>query len=190
VGGYIVQGSALQRVVTSSIKQINSDSSTGLQELEDIIDQWGSSFDFIHTAAFTKAANLRKSQPAALRSVLDQLAGIWDTQLPLAGPQALSNVLWACGKLQYPNSQLWIDTLTAVLDQLQLHKQEVLCVDVANTLHGLGNVASVNKQVVLGVPRDEVEAAVMQLMQHMRALVTHPHLEGVKRAVGMRQAAY
>ncbi|WIA40517.1 hypothetical protein OEZ86_013865 [Tetradesmus obliquus] len=53
------EGSAMQRMITSSISRIGNDSLTALQELTDIVDEWSSSFDFIHTsAAFTKAANL------------------------------------------------------------------------------------------------------------------------------------
>jgi hypothetical protein len=62
----------LQRTITSSIKQISNDSPTGLQELEDIMNQWGGTFNYIHTfAAFVKAASLRRWQPAAARHVLD-----------------------------------------------------------------------------------------------------------------------
>jgi hypothetical protein len=100
--------------------------------------------------------------------------------LPDAGPQALANVLWACGKLRYTNPQVWSSTLPAMTKQVQLNKGEVIGVNVANTLHGLGTVAAINKNEVPGVPRPEVEAAVQQLGEQIRLLVTHPLLEGVK----------
>jgi hypothetical protein len=62
----MLQGSVLERVITSSIKQIKVDSPTGYLELADVLEQWGSSWNYIHTsAAFTKAANLRSLDPAA-----------------------------------------------------------------------------------------------------------------------------
>jgi hypothetical protein len=175
-----LQGSALQRTITSSIREIRNDSATGLQELEDVVDQWGSSFDFISTsAAFTKAANLRRVQPVAAQTLLNTLAGIWDSVLPDAGLQALSNVLWACGKLRYPDQQLWSSTLEAFLLQMEQGQDALSGLDVANVLVGMANVAVANKGQVPGVPRADLEAAVVQIGGCMRVLVTHPLLEGV-----------
>ncbi|KAF6263978.1 hypothetical protein COO60DRAFT_1663389 [Scenedesmus sp. NREL 46B-D3] len=167
-------------MITSSIKQISNDSPTGLQELADVVDEWGSSFGFVHTAAaFTKAANLQRLPLAAARPLLDRLAGIWDLVVPDAGAQALTNVLWACGKLQYANAQLWGTTLAASTEKMHSKQVEFVSLDVANALHGLANAAVANRDEVPGVPRAEVEAAVKQLAAHMRIIVTHPLLEGV-----------
>jgi hypothetical protein len=107
-----LQGSTLEKTITISIKQISNSSSTGLQELADIVDQWGSSFNYIHaSAAITKAGNLQRVQPAAATRLLDTLAIIWGTLLPEADEQGMANVLWACGKLRYSNPQLWSSTL-------------------------------------------------------------------------------
>jgi hypothetical protein len=175
-----LQGTALQKTITSSIREISSDSATGLLELEEVVSNWGSSFHFIATsAAFTKAANLRTVQPAAAQTLLNTLAGIWDSVLPDAGPQALANVLWACGKLRYLDEQLWKSTLEAILQQMQQGQLNMSGLDVANILHGMANAAAANRGQVPGVPRADIEAAVVQIGACMQVLVTHPLLEGV-----------
>jgi hypothetical protein len=83
-------------------------SAESLPELADIVSEWGSSFDPIHTAtAFYMTGSLAQRQPAAAKPLVEKLAAIWDYLLPSAGPQALSNVLWACAKLHYTNPQHW-----------------------------------------------------------------------------------
>jgi hypothetical protein len=97
----VLQGSALQAAITISITQISNDSHTGLQELEDIVDEWGGSFGYIQaSAAFVKAAKLRRLRAADAKPLLDRLASIWDGLLPVAEPRQLANVLWACAKLR------------------------------------------------------------------------------------------
>lgn len=170
----------MERIITSNISNIRNDSPTAQQELEDVVNEWGCSFNFIHTAAaFTKAAKLRHLQPAAVRPLLDTLAGIWDTVLPFAGPQALANVLWACGKLRYTNDRLWSSTYGAVAEQLQRSAQEFEAINISNILHGLASAAAANKGQVPGIPRADVEALLQQLMQRMYVLSMHPQLEGV-----------
>uniref|UniRef100_A0A383VYP9 Uncharacterized protein n=1 Tax=Tetradesmus obliquus TaxID=3088 RepID=A0A383VYP9_TETOB len=139
-------GSAMQRMVASSIKRISNDSPTALQELADIVDEWGSSFDFITTAAaITKAANLRRVQPAGVKPLLDTLAGTWDGVLEFAGPQALANVLWACGKLRCTNAHLWSSTWAAAAEQIQHSPQSFEGINFANIVHGLATGAAANK---------------------------------------------
>jgi hypothetical protein len=74
-----------------------------LQELEDIVDEWGSSFDRIHTSAsFVRAAKLvqrRHIQAASKWALLDRLAVIWEQLNGNAQQQGRANVLWACSKL-------------------------------------------------------------------------------------------
>jgi hypothetical protein len=174
-----VQGSMLEKTITTSIKQISNSSPTALGELEDVVDEWGSTFNYIHvSAAFAKAGNLQRMQLAAATRLLDRLAVIWDKLLPGADAQGMSNVLWACGKLRCINLQLWSSTLDAFLacyeDKGQHAPQQT-----ANVLHGLANAALANKGQVPGVPRADVEAAVCQLLQLMRIRAMHPLLEGV-----------
>jgi hypothetical protein len=107
----MLQGSALELLTTKQIRQIDNSSSTGLEELADIVEQWGSTFNYIHTsAAFAKAANLRRAQPAAAVSLLHRLAGIWAQVLTDSDAQGMANVLWACSKLSYTSAQLWSST--------------------------------------------------------------------------------
>jgi hypothetical protein len=167
--------------ITSSIKQISNDSPTGLQELADVVDEWGGSFNYIHaSAAFTKVADLRHLPAAAARQMLDKLAGIWASVLPNAEPRALANVLWASGKLQYSNPQLWSSTLEMITASIARRDAAFIAFDIGNTMHGLANVALANKGDVPGVGRAEVAAAVKQLAAYMQVLVSHPLLDGVR----------
>eukprot|EP00882_Tetradesmus_deserticola_P023367 GHRQ01025427.1.p2 GENE.GHRQ01025427.1~~GHRQ01025427.1.p2 ORF type:complete len:244 (+),score=91.77 GHRQ01025427.1:19-750(+) len=174
---HVLQGSPVQAMVTNSITRISNDSATGLQELEDVLQQWRPNFGFVQTsAAFVKAAKLEGLRLASARLLLDKLAGVWDTVLPYAETRQLSNVLWACGKLQYTNPQLWSSTLAAVQQRLTAGQQDFIGVNIANMLHGLANVAAQGR--VPGVAPADVEAAVRQLCECMRVMVTHPLLEG------------
>jgi hypothetical protein len=149
-------------------------------EIEDILDEWGSNFTPISTAAaFTRAGNLAAKLPAVAARLLDRLAGVWDGVLPDAQLQALANVLWACGKLQYSNAELWSSTLDAFMQQQQQGKSERACFDIANVAHGLANVAMANRGEVPGVDRSEVTAALCGMLERMRLLATAPLLEGV-----------
>jgi hypothetical protein len=151
-------------MITNSIKEISNDSFTGLQEQSDVIDQWGSSFGYIQvSAAFVKAANLRKLQPAPAKSVLTQLAGMWDSVLPYAEARQLANVLWACGKLRYADPQLWSSTLAAVQQQLHPGKQEHNSTDIANIMHGLATAAATMRGVP-GVSHADLEAQCASLV--------------------------
>jgi hypothetical protein len=170
----------MERMITSSIAQTSNDGPTGLQELADIVNEWGNSFGYIQTsAAFVKTAKVRRLRSADARPLLDRLAGMSDGLLPVAEPRQLANVLWACGKLQYTNRQLWSSTLTALMKQLQQGDQDIKCMDIANVLHGLANAAAVTKRGVPGVPAEQLTPAVCQLAECMRVHVTHPLLEGV-----------
>jgi hypothetical protein len=151
-----------------------------LQEIEDILDNWGSNFAPNSTAAaFTRAGHFAAKQPAVATSLLKRLAGVWDRVLPDAQPQALANVLWACGKLRYSNAELWSSTLDAFMQQLQQGKSERASFDIANVAHGLANVAMANSGKVPGVDRPEVTAAMCEMVERMRVLVTAPSLDGV-----------
>uniref|UniRef100_A0A383W0C2 Uncharacterized protein n=1 Tax=Tetradesmus obliquus TaxID=3088 RepID=A0A383W0C2_TETOB len=178
------QGSALEVAVTRSIKAIDTEQPAGPQQLQDVVDQWGSSFNFIHaSAAFAKAAKLRYLEPmsAAGRALLQSLAGTWTRVLPESDLQGMANVLWASSKLQYADEQLWSSTLAAFVEQLQQGRQEdSSCQEVSNVMYALASAAAANSGHVPGVPRPEVEAIMSQLLACMRVFVTHPRLEGVE----------
>jgi hypothetical protein len=173
------QGSALTRLVTKRITQAEQ-----LQELKDIVDEWGSSFDAIHTAAsFVRAGKLlerRHIQAASKWALLDRLAVIWEQQNEDAGQQTRANVLWASSKLQYANPKLWSNTLAAFKQGVQAGEQEDgTSQHIANVVYALANIALANKGQVPGLPMTEVEAAVCELLEQMRVIVTHPELPGV-----------
>jgi hypothetical protein len=145
------------------------------------VDEWGGNFDYIHVAAaFTKAANLRRLAAAAAHPMLGKLAGIWGRVLPNAEPRALSNVLWASGKLQYSKPKLWSSTLDMIIAKIESREVDFVSVDIANTMHGLANMAAANRADVPGVGSAEVATAVKQLAAHMRILVLDPRLGGVE----------
>jgi hypothetical protein len=175
----MLQGSVLERQITSSIREIKVDSPTGYLELSDVREQWGSSWNYIHTsAAFTKAANLRNSDPVAAKQLLDSMASIWQRVLPDSDAQGMANVLWACGKLQYADAALWRSTVTAFLQEQQ-HGTENKGQHVSNVVHGLANIAASSQGQVPGMSQAEVAAAVQQLCSHMRVMAMHPRLEEV-----------
>jgi hypothetical protein len=130
----------LARVINSQLSKAES-----LPVLADMVTEWGSSFDAIHTAtAFTKAGKLAPGRAAAASSkqLLNRLAGIWERVLPDAELHSLANVLWACGKLQYASPQLWSSTLAAYTELLQQHQQaEMVGQHISNVLHGLANAS-------------------------------------------------
>jgi hypothetical protein len=105
---------------------------------------------------------------------------MWDRMLPDAGPQALANVLWACGKLRYTSPQLWSSTLEAFMQRLQQNDQRILCQNLSNVLYGMATAATGNRGKVPGTSKSAAEAAVAEVTERMRVLVTHPQLEGVK----------
>jgi hypothetical protein len=134
------------------------------------------------SAAFTKAASLRRLQPAAAAPLLNKLEGIWTRVLPDSDAQGMVNVLWACGKLNHSSPQLWSSTLAAYLEKLQQRPQLSeggTGQNVANIVYALALVANGNQGNVPGVSREEVTAAVEQMCSYMRVLVTHPDLKGV-----------
>jgi hypothetical protein len=173
------QGTALDRLITKRITQAEQ-----LQELEDIVDEWGSSFNSIHTAAsFVRAAKLLQRRHMAAASnwaFLDRLAVIWEQLNEDAEQRGRANVLWACSKLQYANSKLWKDTLAAFRQRKQAEAQDDgTSQHIANVVYGLASIALGNKGEVPGVPSAEVEASVCELLERMRVAVTHPQLQGV-----------
>ncbi|KAF6257783.1 hypothetical protein COO60DRAFT_1461006 [Scenedesmus sp. NREL 46B-D3] len=129
-----MQVPAMVRRITNDIR-----SATTIQEVEAIFSVWQtySFFDSIHTAAtFTRVANLLKGRPAsttaAAKTLLDQLAAAWDTQLQQATVQGLANFLWASGRLRYANPQLWSRTLQLFCRQQQ---GEATCQEVSNVVY-------------------------------------------------------
>jgi hypothetical protein len=173
------QGTALSRMITKRITEAEQ-----LQELEDIVDEWGSSFESINTSSlFVRAAKLlqRRQTPAASKwALLDRLAAKWEQQNDYANQRGRANVLWACSKLQFANPKLWSYTLAAFRQRLQAGDQDDgTSQHIANVVYSLANIALTNKGQVPGVPSTEVEAAVRELLEHMRIVVTHPQMPGV-----------
>jgi hypothetical protein len=62
--------------------------------------------------------------------MLGKLAGIWGRVLPNAEPRALSNVLWASGKLQYSKPKLWSSTLDMIIAKIESREVDFVSVDI------------------------------------------------------------
>jgi hypothetical protein len=93
-----------------------------LADLEDVVNEWGGSFDYIHiSAALVKYSKLPHNQQAAGNKLLHVLLSKWRRQLELADPQACANVLWACGQLGSRNvdSATWDSTWQAFMQHWQ-----------------------------------------------------------------------
>ena len=100
-------GGALSRMITNNIMACNR-----LQDLEDVYNEWGSSFSTINAAAaMNKCAKLsRKGSGTAL---FKRLAAVWLRVLPDAEEQQCANVLWAYARLGARYQLLWDPTLEA-----------------------------------------------------------------------------
>jgi hypothetical protein len=167
-----MQGSGLARTINTMIRDAES-----LPELAGIVEEWHSSFDPIHTAsAFYMTASLAQGNRAAIadtRPLLDQLAAIWDALLPSAGAHALANVLWASSKLRYTNPALWSSTVAAFVQLLQ-ESDDVAAQNVSLVIYSIANIASVNKSVVPGLSKADVESTATALCRSMQVLATNP----------------
>ena len=65
-----------------------------LQEIEDVYNEWGSSFNYIHTtAAMVNCAKL--SRKGAGTALFQRLAALWVKLLPEAEVWECANVLWS-----------------------------------------------------------------------------------------------
>ena len=108
-------GDALARMITRDISACKR-----LQELEDVYNEWGSSFNFIHVAAaMVECAKL--SRKGSGNALFKRLAGQWIKVLPDAGEQGCANVLWAYARLGARDQQLWDSTREASMQLLQRH---------------------------------------------------------------------
>jgi hypothetical protein len=168
------QGTVLSRMVNKTIITAET-----LQDIEDAMDEWGSSFTVINVAtAFNRAAKLAARNPGTAMQLLDRLAITWDALLPLAEQRQLANVLWACGKLKYSHPQLWSSSLAAFMQQLQQPSDE-RGQHIAIVMYAMAMVASVNSRKVPGMQSDVVKALVVELCGQLRVLVMHPQQLGV-----------
>jgi predicted permease len=162
---FVTQGSNLARSINTMLREAES-----LPELAGIVDEWRSSFDPIHAAtAFYMAGSLAQGKRAATAGatpLLDQLAGIWVALLPSAGAQALSNVLWACSKLRYTNPTLWSSTVATFVQLLQ-ESDDFTDQSVSNVMYSLATIASVNKAVVPGLSKAELEETATALCKSL-----------------------
>jgi hypothetical protein len=177
LGFLAMPGSGLARTITFLLRNAES-----LPELAGVVKEWHSSFDPIHTAsAFYMTGRLAQGNRAAIagtRPLLDQLAGIWDALLPSADAQSRSNVLWACSKLRYTNSSLWSSTVAKFIQRIQ-ESNDVPAQSVSNVMYSIATTASVNKSVVPGLSKAELEETATALCRRMQALATNPTEEAV-----------
>jgi hypothetical protein len=109
-------GSGLERLITSKIKLAAT-----VTDLEDVYNEWGSSFSYIHaSAALIQCCRLRGGARSPLSG---KLSAAWLTQLPDADAQGCANVLWACTKLGKESHQhlrqVWEPTWAAFLRHAQ-----------------------------------------------------------------------
>lgn len=159
------------RLITNIIK-----GSRSLPELEDVVIEWGSSFDHIHvSAAFVKAAKLAKSKSAAAYSVVGRLTVLWNTVQSDAQAWGLANVLWASSKLRLNSAELWSSTLAAFVQAAD----GAACQDLCNVAYALAVISNANKGAVPGVSRQDMESALGAIMEEVYIQVMHPLLEGV-----------
>lgn len=94
--------------------------------LSDVYNEWGGSFDYIHTAAalmqFAKLSRGREDS-----RVLQALTAKWLQLLPGAGARASSNTLWACSNLgryeQQQVSAMWGPTWEVFKKQIESELQ-------------------------------------------------------------------
>jgi len=81
-----------------------------LSELEQLEQQYGDRFDFIHiSTAFTRCGHLISSAAPQSTSFHPLLQRLWhhlQPQLDKCGTQALANIAWACGKTGYADASL------------------------------------------------------------------------------------
>lgn len=155
-----------------------------MQELEDVVTEWGSSFNYIHTsAAFTKAAKLAGSKsaktaggrPAAATAVTGILVRTWDQLYAQSDAQGLANVLWACSKLRVVDAGLWKNSVEVFLGMVPAAGFQSL----ANVVYGLAVIAASNKGSVPGMSMGQVRQALTSIMEHAYVLSTHPSLDGI-----------
>jgi hypothetical protein len=174
---FAMQGSNLARTINTMLRDAES-----LPELADIVEEWRSNFDPIHTAtAFYMTGSLVQGNRAAIasaRPLLDELSGIWGALLPGAGAQALSNVLWTCSKLRYTDPTLWSSTVAKFIQLLE-ESDDVPAQTVSNLMYSLATIASVNRSVVPGMSKEEVEEAATVLCCRMQVLATNPTADAV-----------
>eukprot|EP00878_Enallax_costatus_P016810 GHUV01017642.1.p1 GENE.GHUV01017642.1~~GHUV01017642.1.p1 ORF type:complete len:481 (+),score=107.51 GHUV01017642.1:100-1542(+) len=161
-----------------AIGELIKDAGT-LPELFDVVAKCRGSFDCANTAAtFVKAANLCRGRgPPETKPMLDAVADTWGTLLCGAGLWEMSDVIWACGKLQYQNPSLWHGTLVVFVQSPVLGRAKTL--DVANALHGMANIAAANEGSIPGLDRDTTVRYVKELVAQGYVRATHPTAEGV-----------
>jgi hypothetical protein len=102
------------RLLTTWIKEAGS--LDGLQQLE---QQHGDSFNFIHTpAAFSRAAHIASAEqaPGSAHPLMARLSRRLQPQLDDCGARGLATIVWACGKAGFAEKEL-LDACLARLVQ-------------------------------------------------------------------------
>jgi hypothetical protein len=118
-------------LLTTLIKEAGS-----LERLQQLEQQHGDSFNFIHTsAAFSRAAHIASSAEQAPGSAHPLMARLWRRlrpQLGDCGARSLANIVWACGKAGFAEKEL----LDACLARLVQGPASANAHDLSNTVYG------------------------------------------------------
>eukprot|EP00878_Enallax_costatus_P028690 GHUV01031016.1.p1 GENE.GHUV01031016.1~~GHUV01031016.1.p1 ORF type:complete len:251 (+),score=50.72 GHUV01031016.1:130-882(+) len=167
-----LQSLTLAKAITVMIRDASS-----LEDLEDVISDWGSSFDHINvSAAFSKAAKLAGSRPASAQVLVLGLTRLWAAVQSNAGTWELANVLWASSKLRCRDKQLWGTTLEAFLQQ----RKTATCQELSNVAYALAVMANSNRGSVPGLTSTDVSEAITLMAEQVYLKATHPLLEGAR----------
>jgi len=115
-----------------SITRLNSvlKDATSLSELEQVEQQFGDMFDYIHiSTAFTRCGHLASRAAAQSTSFHPLLPRLWhclQPQLDDCDSQALGNIVWACGKAGYANADLLDSCIARLLEKAAAAKPQAL----------------------------------------------------------------
>jgi len=113
------------RLLTSYLK-----GATSLADLEQLEQQYGDLFDFIHiSTAFNRSGHLASSAAAQSTSFRPLLQRLWrrlQPQLDACGERALANIVWACGKAGYAEAALLDACLAHLVGQAAGSKPQEL----------------------------------------------------------------
>jgi hypothetical protein len=131
-----------------------------VNELSDVYNQWGNSFNYIHAAA--SLVKCGKLPGGGRSSLVDKLCSTWLTQLPQSGLQQRSNVLWASVRLGPGAVQrLWGPTWEAYIQLLKRESTAEGVVSPQSVANPLWACAKLRKQPSV----DEMQLMVQTFLQ-------------------------
>jgi hypothetical protein len=111
----ISTGGALARMITKEISACQS-----MQDLEDVISNSSSSFDYIHTtAALVQYARLSRGR--SNQALLKRMASLWLQVMPDAGTRACSNALWSFGSIGLTDKRVWDESWQEFVKRVQVN---------------------------------------------------------------------